>query len=124
MSKRITGTRLAIVLAALCALVVSSISGASAMAAGPVLLDIFGNPICADGSLNEGSPHRPGSGHEPDCCAIACASLHMQAGEPPQHVAVALPAFSGSTSIYPLTTLRLTRSQRTPANPRAPPRTA
>ena len=124
MSKRGTATRLAIVLTALCALVVTSISGASAMAAGPVLLDIFGNPICADGSLDEGSSHGHGKGHTPDCCAIACASLHMQAGEPPQPVVVALPAYSGSTSIYPLTTLRLTRSQRTPANPRAPPRTA
>ena len=111
-------------LAALCALLLASISGTSAMAAGPVLLDIFGNPICADGSLDAGSPHRQGKGHEPDCCIIACSSLHMQAGEPPQPLDLALANPRHSAVAAPPAVLHPPRSEHTPANPRAPPRTA
>lgn len=113
-----------IVLAALCALVVTSISSASAMVSGPVLLDIFGNPICADGSLNENSPHKRGNGAMPDCCVFACAGKHLQAFTPPSGPVLATRDIrDGADNALPDEPTR-GRSERTPSNPRAPPRTS
>lgn len=124
MSNRKTGADILIVLAALVALLVASVSGASAMAAGPVLLDIFGNPICADGSLNNGSPQRHDKQHMPDCCVLACAGMKLQADVPPQTPQPAEPTFETAVAIVATDTVFVTRGERTPANPRAPPHTA
>jgi hypothetical protein len=120
-SKRNTRTSMAVVLAALCALVVTSISSASAMAAGPVLLDIFGNPICADGSLNTGSPHRHGDGHVTDCCVLACAGMKVLADLPPEPQALTAPSFESVVAAISPSAPSVARQERTPANPRAPP---
>ena len=113
-----------IVLAALCALVVTSIASASAMAAGPVLLDIFGNPICADGSLDDGAPHKHGNGAMPDCCVFACAGKHLQAFTPPRGPSLATRDRRAGADLLLPEAPALRRSERTPSNPRAPPRTA
>jgi len=123
-SNRRTRTDILIVLTALLALVVTSVSGATAMAAGPVLLDIFGNPICADGSLDEGSPQRHDKRQMPDCCLLACAAMKLQAGVPPQTPQAAAPTFEMAVASVLPDTVSVARGERTPANPRAPPRTA
>src|SRR5690606_25306243 len=97
------------------------IGSAAAMAAGPALLDIFGNPICADGSLDGGSS--PGHGKEqmPGCCILACSGQHVQAGLAPQSPELPAPSIHALGEIIAAGYASPARSDRTPANPRAPP---
>lgn len=109
---------------ALVAAFVLALQSALAVAAAPVQRDIFGNPICADGSGGQS----PGGGHDgehlPDCCLLLCASASPTAADAPAPM-VWPPIVRADRTIAPATSQVAARqNRRTPANPRAPPAAA
>ncbi len=98
------------------------LQAALAFATPPVQRDIFGNVICAPGTMQTpaGSP----AGHKQDCCFLSCnVSPLAAAGMPP---AAFEPAFAAAFEpvVHPPLDVVARHDRRTPANPRAPPPSA
>lgn len=116
---RRNGWKNVVALVAAAVLVLQSL--AIAQAAHPVLLDIFGNPICITGS--DGSNHSvPGRGnHENgDCCLLGCGVAG--AALPPAPAVVAAGWGDRMPALVVLTPAIVVPSPgHRPGNPRAPP---
>ncbi len=95
---------------------------ALAFATPPVQRDIFGNVICAPGTMQTpaGSP----AGHKQDCCFLSCnVSPLAAAGMPPAAFELAFAA-AFEPVVHPPLDVVARHDRRTPANPRAPPPSA
>ncbi|MFD2052220.1 DUF2946 family protein [Mesorhizobium calcicola] len=116
-----------VALVAACLLLLQSTLGAFAVGTGPNAsqLDAFGNVICT----REGATQLPGGSpqpsHLPACCVLGC-SMFSTAFAPPSDAGLALGSLSFETVAFVLPAaihLDFAR-ERSPSNPRAPPRTA
>ncbi|MFD1986167.1 DUF2946 family protein [Mesorhizobium newzealandense] len=108
-------------------LLLQSTLGAFAFGTGPNAsqLDAFGNVICT----REGAAQLPGGNpppsHLPACCVLGCG-MFSAAFAPPSEAGLALGSLSFETVAFVFPTaihLDFAR-ERSPSNPRAPPRTA
>ncbi|EXL09689.1 DUF2946 family protein [Aquamicrobium defluvii] len=117
---------MAVAFAAAWFLVLQSLLGAFAMAAGPerLQLDAFGNVICTHEGIGE-LPDGAQPAHFPDCCVLGCNLAAPLLANPPAPVALET-GFGFATLSFRTGSqdhLSFAR-QRSPANPRAPPKTA
>lgn len=111
--------------AAIWFLVLQSLLGVFALAAGPrpLQLDAFGNVICTHEGVDE-LPAGSQPAHLPDCCVLGCNLAAPLLANPPSPVALQVElgfeilGFSSGAPDH----LSFAR-QRSPANPRAPPAT-
>jgi len=117
---------MAVAVAAAWFLALQSLLGAFAMAAGPrpLQLDAFGNVICTHEGIGE-LPDGSQPAHLPDCCVLGCNLAAPLLASPPSPVALET-GFGLATLSFRMGSqdhLSFAR-QRSPANPRAPPKTA
>ncbi len=95
---------------------------ASAQAARPVLLDVFGNPICVTAADADHSVPQRGGHADENCCLLGCGAPGAALADQPAAFAAdwryELPA-----TYPPLANISLPVPGHRPGNPRAPPLT-
>jgi hypothetical protein len=108
-------------------LLLQSTLSAFAFATGPAAsqIDAFGNVICTHegtAQLPDGGPH---PSHLPACCMLGCSMVSAAFAPPPDAgLALASLSFEAVVFIFPAATHLDFARQRSPSNPRAPPRAA
>ncbi|KQZ80928.1 hypothetical protein ASD64_10880 [Mesorhizobium sp. Root157] len=112
-----------VALAAAWFLVMQSVLGAFASAAGPqsAQLDAFGNVICTHGAIGE-LPDSPQQKHVPSCCVLGCNLAASVLAGPPAASALSVELAFEAVAFVPAAPDHLAFERpRSPSNPRAPP---
>ena len=112
-----------VALAAAWFLVMQSVLGTLALAAGPqtAQLDAFGNVICTHGAIGE-LPDSPQQKHTPSCCVLGCNLAASVLAGPPATSSLFAPLNYETVVFSPSAPDHLAFERpRSPSNPRAPP---